>query len=82
MNSTSANYHARRTCNREWKCVNCGDRHKPTDRRCEAYKYNQEFKGVIAEECVSVYDTKEGLARQQVVEREEWRRIEDRSLVE
>lgn len=48
---------------REWKCVNCGCRHKPTDRRCEALKYNQEIKRVMAAaSSISVFEAKNRLA--------------------
>lgn len=31
-------------CDKPWRCVNCGDGHKPTDKRCEVFKFNQEIK--------------------------------------
>lgn len=65
-------------CNRDWRCINCGGRHKPTDRRCDVYKYNQEVKRVMAEACVSVYEAKERLASNHIIERDEWKRLDDR----
>lgn len=65
-------------CNRDWRCINCGGRHKPTDRRCEVFKYNQEVKRVMAEECVSVYEAKQRLASNHIFERDEWKRVDDR----
>lgn len=58
-------------CNREKRCVDCGDRHKLTDKKCEAYKYNQEIKHVMATESGSVFEVKDRLARRQIVERKE-----------
>lgn len=65
-------------CTRDWTCVNCGGKHKPTDRKCKAYRYNQEIKRVMAEASVSVYEAKERLASKKIYEREEWRRVKDR----
>lgn len=65
-------------CTKDWAYINCGWKHKPTDRRCDAYRYNQEIKKIIAEASVNVYEAKERLASRNVFEREEWRRVEDR----
>lgn len=60
--------------------MRCGGRHKPTDHRCEAFRYNQEVKRVMAERCVSVFDAKDFLARNHIIEREEWKRLENRPI--
>lgn len=62
-------------CTKDWAYVNCGWKHKPTDRRCDAYRYNQEIKKIMAEVSVSVYEAKERLASRNVFEREEWRMV-------
>lgn len=46
-------------CQREWNCVNCGGRHKPTSKRCGVYQHNFEIKKIMAIENVPFKEAQE-----------------------
>lgn len=46
-------------CDRDFKCSNCGKDHRPTDKNCDKFKYNEEIKKAIAMDNINVTEAKD-----------------------
>lgn len=40
------------------KCINCGEEHKASDKRCKIYKINEQMNKIKAEERVTSYEAR------------------------
>lgn len=46
-------------CDLPIKCINCGDDHKPQDKRCEKFQINIEIKKLMTNSSLNVSEAKE-----------------------